>query len=145
MEWEYSRGTGVSATDGSIAIYRLQDHTQRLFNSAKVFLMSIPWTHAQLNEAQREVVRANKLQESCYLRPIAFYGSEKMGVAARGQHGARGDRRVALGRVPRRRGHGGRHPRENVVVPAASRQRRACRAKACGNYINSILANQERR
>jgi len=48
--------------DGSIAIYRLKDHTQRLFNSAKVFMMSIPWTHEQLNEAQREVIRANKLK-----------------------------------------------------------------------------------
>src|SRR4051794_9097864 len=67
--------------DGSVSIFRLADHTQRLFNSAKIFLMPIPWTAEQLNEAQREVVRANRLTESCYLRPIVFYGSEKMGVA----------------------------------------------------------------
>src|SRR5271165_302900 len=69
--------------DGSTAIFRLEDHTQRLFNSAKIFMMEIPFSPAQINEAQRETVRANKL-ESCYLRPLVFYGSEKMGVAARG-------------------------------------------------------------
>ena len=53
-------------------------------------------------EAHKEVVRANKL-ESCYLRPIAFYGSEKMGVSPKGATGARRDRRLALGRLPRRR------------------------------------------
>ena len=64
-------------------------------------MMEIPYTKEQLMEAQREVVRANKL-ESCYLRPLAFYGSEKMGVSPVGAQGARGDRRVAVGRLPRR-------------------------------------------
>src|ERR1022692_5100340 len=59
------------------AIFRLADHTQRLFNSGRIYLMQIPYEKEQLMAAQREVVRANKL-ESCYLRPIAFYGSEKM-------------------------------------------------------------------
>ena len=57
--------------DGSVAIFRLQDHTQRLFNSAKIFLMDIPWTQEQLNEAQRDVVRSNKLSgvvfDCCWL------------------------------------------------------------------------------
>ena len=56
-----------------------------------------------LIEAQREVVRANKL-ESCYLRPLAFYGSEKMGVSPVGAKRARLHRRLALGRLPRRGG-----------------------------------------
>ncbi|HEX8738977.1 MAG TPA: aminotransferase class IV, partial [Casimicrobiaceae bacterium] len=64
------------------AIFRLADHTDRLFRSARVFAMKLPFTPAVLSEAQREVVRANKL-ESCYIRPIAFYGSEAMGVAAK--------------------------------------------------------------
>src|SRR5215213_6267810 len=62
------------------AIFRLQEHTKRLFNSAKIYMMEMPYSMEQVMEAQREVVRANKL-ESCYLRPIAFYGSEKMGVS----------------------------------------------------------------
>src|SRR5919108_1833282 len=65
-----------NTADGT-AIFRLQDHTERMFNSAKIFMMEIPYTQEVINEAQREVVRANKL-ESCYLRPLVFYGSEKM-------------------------------------------------------------------
>src|SRR5258705_1437739 len=65
------------------AIFRLKEHTDRLFNSAKIYMMELPYTKEQLMAAQREVVRANKL-ESCYLRPIAFYGSEKMGVSPKG-------------------------------------------------------------
>ena len=73
---------GVRAYDTEIgtAIFRLQEHTKRLFNSAKIYMMDIPYTPEVLMEAQREVVRANKLA-SCYLRPLAFYGSEKMGVS----------------------------------------------------------------
>src|SRR5688572_4540084 len=62
------------------AIFRLKEHTDRLFNSAKIYMMEMPYPKEVLIEAQREVVRANKL-ESCYLRPLAFYGSEKMGVS----------------------------------------------------------------
>lgn len=76
-------GVRAYKTAGGTAIFRLQDHTARLFNSAKIFMMEIPFTQEQLNEAQREVVRANKL-DSCYLRPLAFYGSEKMGVSPKG-------------------------------------------------------------
>src|SRR3954463_11355311 len=60
------------------AIFRLKEHTDRLFNSAKIYMMEMPYSKEQLMEAQREVVRANKL-ESCYLRPLGFYGSGKNG------------------------------------------------------------------
>ncbi|MBK7470371.1 MAG: branched-chain amino acid transaminase [Betaproteobacteria bacterium] len=129
--------------DGSIAIFRLQDHTTRLFNSAKIFLMNIPWTAEQLNDAQREVVRANKLKEACYLRPIAFYGSEKMGVAARGN-----TVHVAIAAWPWGAYLGAEGMEKGIRVKTSSFLRHhvnvtMCRAKACGNYINSILANQE--
>ena len=65
--------------------------------------MKIPFTPRSSNEAQLACVRDNKL-ESCYMRPIAFYGSEAMGVAAKSQPRARRDRRVAVGRLPRCRG-----------------------------------------
>ena len=129
--------------DGSIAIFRLPDHTTRLFNSAKIFMMDIPWTPEQLNEAQRDVVRANKLDQACYLRPIAFYGSEKMGVAARGN-----TVHVAIAAWPWGAYLGADGIEKGIRVKTSSFLRHhvnvtMCRAKACGNYINSILANQE--
>ena len=65
------------------AIFRLGDHTDRFFNSARIFAMKIPFAREVLMEAQRDCVRRNGLT-SCYLRPIAFYGSEKMGVSPKG-------------------------------------------------------------
>ena len=76
-------GLRAYKTPAGTAIFRLREHTERLFNSARVFMMQIPFTPEQLIEAQRQVVRANKL-EQCYVRPIAFYGSEKMGVSPNG-------------------------------------------------------------
>ena len=76
---------GVRAynTANGTAIFRLKEHTQRLFNSAKIFQMKVPFDMDTIMNAQLEVVRANKL-ESCYLRPLVWIGSEKMGVSARG-------------------------------------------------------------
>lgn len=76
---------GVRAynTELGTAIFRLQDHTRRLFNSAHIYQMPIPFDQDAVNAAQCEVVRANEL-ESCYIRPLVFYGSEKMGVSPKG-------------------------------------------------------------
>src|ERR1700753_149315 len=76
---------GVRAynTAQGTAIFRLREHTERLFNSAKILRMKIPFDFEQVVEAQRDVVRANKL-ESCYLRPLAFIGDEKLGVSPKG-------------------------------------------------------------
>src|SRR5712692_3457909 len=73
---------GVRAYQTAIgtAIFRLKEHTDRLFNSAHIYMMKLPFTREQLMEAQIEVVRANR-HDACYIRPIAFYGSEKMGVS----------------------------------------------------------------
>jgi branched-chain amino acid aminotransferase len=129
--------------DGSVGIFRLEDHTQRLFNSAKIFMMDIPWSAGQLNEAQREVVRANKLNEGCYLRPIAFYGSEKMGVAARGN-----TVHVAIAAWPWGAYLGADGLEKGIRVKTSSFTRHhvnitMCGAKAVANYANSILANQD--
>jgi branched-chain amino acid aminotransferase len=128
--------------DGSAAIFRLQDHTRRLLDSAKIFMMDIPYSEAELNDAQRETVRANKL-DSCYLRPLAFYGSEKMGVAARGN-----TVHVAIAAWPWGAYLGEEGLTRGIRVKTSSFQRHhvnvtMCRAKASGNYVNSILANQE--
>ena len=129
--------------DGSVAIFRLKDHTQRLLNSAKIFLMDIPWTAEQLSDAQREVVRANKLSGGCYIRPLAFYGSEKLGVAARGN-----TVHVAIAAWPWGAYLGADGLEKGIRVKTSSFQRHhvnvtMCRAKAVGSYMNSILANQE--
>jgi branched-chain amino acid aminotransferase len=76
-------GVRAYKTVNGTAIFRLKEHTDRLFNSAHIYMMRIPYSREALIEAQKEVVRANQL-ESCYIRPIAFYGSEKMGVSPRG-------------------------------------------------------------
>ena len=73
-------GVRAYKTEIGTAIFRMQEHTTRLFNSAKIYMMEVPFGKQQLMDAQCEVVRVNKL-ESAYLRPLAFYGSEKMGVS----------------------------------------------------------------
>src|SRR3546814_907734 len=73
-------GVRAYKTELGTSIFRVKEHTERLLNSAHIYQMQIPYDKDQLIEAQKEVVRVNKL-ESCYMRPIAFYGSEKMGVS----------------------------------------------------------------
>jgi branched-chain amino acid aminotransferase len=135
---------GVRAYDtvNGTAIFRLREHTDRLFNSAHIYMMKIPYTREQLNEAQREVVRANKL-DSCYLRPIAFYGSEKMGVSPKGAKV-----HVAIAAWPWGAYLGAEGLEKGIRVKTSSYARHhvnvsMCRAKYSGTYANSILANAE--
>src|SRR4029453_587871 len=76
---------GVRAynTVNGTAIFRLREHTERLFNSTKILRMKIPYSFEQVFEAQREVVRVNQL-ESCYIRPLSWIGADKMGVSPKG-------------------------------------------------------------
>jgi branched-chain amino acid aminotransferase len=135
---------GVRAyhTVNGTAIFRLREHTDRLFNSAHIYMMKIPFTREELNEAQREVVRANKL-DSCYLRPIAFYGSEKMGVSPKGAKV-----HVAIAAWPWGAYLGAEGLEKGIRVKTSSYARHhvnvsMCRAKYSGTYANSILANAE--
>jgi branched-chain amino acid aminotransferase len=135
---------GVRAYDttNGTAIFRLREHTDRLFNSAHIYMMKIPYTREMLNEAQREVVRANKLA-SCYLRPIAFYGSEKMGVSPKGAKV-----HVAIAAWPWGAYLGAEGLEKGIRVKTYSYARHhvnvsMCRAKYSGTYANSILANAE--
>ena len=105
--------------------------------------MKMPYDKETLIEAQKEVVRANKL-ESGYIRPIAFYGSEAMGIAATTLSRACHRRRLAVGRLSGRGSAGERHPREDLVSFTRHHVNiNMCRAKSVGTYINSILAHQE--
>jgi branched-chain amino acid aminotransferase len=76
-------GVRAYATDKGPAIFRLDRHTERLLQSAKIMGMTIPFTVEEINKAQIECVARNKL-ESGYLRPMAYYGSEAMGLHAKG-------------------------------------------------------------
>jgi branched-chain amino acid aminotransferase len=135
-------GVRAYKTVDGTAIFRLAEHTQRLFNSGRIYLMEIPYEKEQLMAAQREVVRANKL-ESCYLRPIAFYGSEKMGVSPKGAKV-----HVAIAGWPWGAYLGADALEKGIRVKTSSFARHhinvtMARAKLSGTYANSILANQE--
>ncbi|WP_410497659.1 branched-chain amino acid transaminase [Chitinibacter sp. S2-10] len=135
-------GVRAYETPKGTAIFRLQDHTERLLNSAKIFQMKIGYTAEELNEAQKTVVRENKLK-SCYLRPLSFIGSEKLGIAATGNTihtivaawpwGAYlGDDGLTKGIRVKTSSFTRHHVNVSMV-----------RAKASGYYINSIMAHQE--
>ena len=135
---------GVRAynTVNGTAIFRLREHTERLFNSAKILRMKIPFSQEQVMEAQREVVRVNKL-ESCYLRPLTWIGSEKLGVSPKGNTihlmVAAWSWGAYLGEEGLKRGirvKTSSYTRHHVNISMV-------RAKASGHYINSILANNE--
>jgi branched-chain amino acid aminotransferase len=124
------------------SIFRLREHTDRLFNSARIFLMEIPYSRDEIAEAHREVVRQNRL-ESCYIRPIAFYGSEKMGVSPKGAavH-------VAIAAWPWGAYLGEDGLQRGIRVKTSSFARHhinvsMVRSKTSGHYVNSILANME--
>jgi branched-chain amino acid aminotransferase len=135
-------GVRAYKTVAGTAIFRLEEHTRRLFNSAKIFQMKIPYEFEQLVQAQKETVKANKL-DSCYIRPIVWIGSEKMGVSARGNtiHTA-----VAVWPWGAYLGEDGIGKGIRVKTSSFTRHHvnvSLVRAKASGYYINSILANQE--
>lgn len=135
-------GVRAYETAQGTAIFRLEDHTRRLFNSAKILRMNLPYTQEQVNQAQVEVVRANQLK-SCYLRPLAWIGDRKLGVSPKGNDihlmvaawawGAYlGEEGMARGiRVKT-----SSYTRHHVNITMSQ-------AKAVSNYTNSILANTE--
>jgi branched-chain amino acid aminotransferase len=128
--------------DRGSCIFRLDDHTERLFNSAKILTMDMPFDRETLIEAQRAVVRENNLEEA-YLRPMCFYGSEGMGLRADGLKthvmvaawewpSYMDPEAVARGIKVRTSSYTRHHV--NITM---------CKAKANGNYINSMLALRE--
>ncbi|MDO9366575.1 MAG: branched-chain amino acid transaminase [Methylotenera sp.] len=135
-------GVRAYKTDKGTAIFRLKEHTDRLFRSAHILGMKLPYTKEELMAAQLAAVRDNKL-ESAYLRPMAFYGAEAMGISAKtlsthvivaawkwgaymGQEALDNGIRVKTSSFARHH--------VNITM---------CKAKANGNYMNSILAHQE--
>lgn len=131
-----------ACSDGRSAIFRHKDHTKRLFNSAKVYMMSMPYTQEALMDATKQVIEANGLKEA-YIRPIAFIGDGVMGVhpgtnvtrvsiicwkwgAYLGDDGLDKGIRVKTSSFIRH------HP--NIMLT---------QAKVSGNYVNSVLSKME--
>ena len=130
-----------NTVDGT-AIFRLQEHTDRLFNSAKILRMQLPFSKEQVNEATKQVVKANKL-ESCYIRPLTWIGSQKLGVSPKGNTihlmVAAWAWGAYLGEEGLQRGirvKTSSYTRHHVNITMTQ-------AKAVSNYSNSILANME--
>ncbi len=124
------------------AIFRLQEHTERLFNSAKILRMKIPFSPEEVMQAQRAVVRENKL-ESCYLRPLVWIGDKKLGVSPRGN-----DIHLMVAAWPWGAYLGDEGLQRGIRVKTSSYTRHhvnitMTQAKAVSNYTNSILANME--
>jgi branched-chain amino acid aminotransferase len=127
--------------DGT-CIFRLKEHTDRLFRSAKILGMEMPFEKDQVNEAQRAVVRENNLEEA-YLRPMCFLGSEGMGLRA---DGLKTHMIIASWEWPSYMSP--EATEKGIIVRTSSLTRHhvniaMTKAKANGNYINSIMALRE--
>ena len=128
--------------NGVTSIFRLEEHTNRLFNSAKILRMTIPFTKEQVNQAQIDVIRENKL-ESGYLRPLTWVGDRKLGVSTKGN-----DIHLMVAAWPWGAYLGEEGMKRGIRTKISSYTRHhvnitMTQAKAVSNYTNSILANRE--
>ena len=135
-------GMRAYKTSRGSAIFRLEDHIDRLFNSAHILQMDIPFERQQLIDASRQVVIENGLDEA-YIRPICFYGSEAMGVSAPDL-----TVHVSIASWPWGAYLGEDALEKGVRLRTSSYTRHhvnisMCKTKATGNYINSMLALRE--
>ena len=135
---------GVRAYDaeGGTAIFRLQEHTDRLFQSAHILDMKIPFTPDEISAAQLAAVRENNL-ESAYIRPMCFYGSEGMGLRA---DNLKVHTMIAAWSWGSYLGDENMEKGIRIRVSSFTRHHvnaTMCRAKANGNYMNSMMALQE--
>ncbi len=135
-------GVRAYQTDRGTAIFRLREHTERFFNSAHILGMKIPFDVETLMQAQIDVVSQNKLA-SGYIRPIAFYGSEALGIAAKNL-----SVHVAIAAWPWGTYLGKDALEQGIRVKTSSFTRHhvnitMCKAKATSSYANSILAHNE--
>jgi len=129
------------ATQGTV-IFRLQDHTDRLFRSAHILRMAMPYDKDTINQACIDMVRDNKL-DTAYIRPMCFYGAEGMGLRADNL-----EVHVMIAAWPWGSYLGNEALEKGIRIKTSSYTRHhvnsaMCKAKANGNYMNSMLALQE--
>ena len=135
-------GVRAYKTEKGTAIFRLKEHTDRLFRSAHILNMKMPYDKDTINEATRSAVRENGLQ-TAYIRPMCFYGSEGMGLRA---DNLQVHVIVAAWEWGAYLGKDGIEKGIRVRTSSFSRHHvnvNMCRAKANGHYINSMMALQE--
>ncbi len=135
-------GIRAYKTEQGAAIFRLKEHTRRLFDSAHILNMSIPYDQDTINEAICASVRDNNL-ESGYIRPLCFYGSEGMGLRA---DGLKVHVSIAAWYWGSYLGEEGLEKGIRIRTSSYTRHHvniTMCKAKAVGNYMNSLLAVQE--
>jgi len=137
-------GIRAYATDRGAAVFRLREHSQRLLDSAKIIGMPSPVTVEQIERAILETIRANK-RTSCYIRPLLWYGAESLGV-----NPGRNRVHFMVATMPWGIYLGEEGVQKGVALMTSSWRRSAgdimpTKSKAGGNYVNSVLANQEAR
>jgi branched-chain amino acid aminotransferase len=135
-------GVRAYKVPGGTAVFRLQEHTDRLFRSAHIMNLAMPFDKDTINEAQLSVIRENKL-ETAYIRPLVYLGSEGMGLRADNL-----SVHVAIATWEWGSYLGADNMEKGIRVRTSSYTRHhvnisMCKAKAIGNYSNSILALQE--
>jgi len=128
--------------DGRSAVFRLADHVRRLFDSARINLMEIPFGQKEIEEASLDTLRRNQLEEG-YIRPIAFIGEGAMGL-----NPAANAIRVAVIAWPwgSYLGEDGMQNGIRAKISSFSRHHvnaKMTKGKTCGDYVNSILAKRE--
>tara|TARA_R110000782_G_scaffold160524_8_gene252586 strand:+ start:317 stop:1231 length:915 start_codon:yes stop_codon:yes gene_type:complete len=135
-------GVRAYKTDTGTAIFRLEDHTNRLFGSAHILNMAMPYDKATINQACLDSVKNNNL-ESAYIRPMCFYGSEGMGLRA---DNLKVHVMIAAWAWGSYLGNEGLENGIRIKTSSFTRHHvniTMCKAKANGNYMNSMLALQE--
>src|SRR5262245_11951755 len=138
-------GVRAYQTNTGVAIFRLKDHTKRLFDSAKIYRINMPYSHDQINDACRQVVSMNALARGAYIRPIVFKGYGEIGVSPKNDPPT--EVAIAAWEWGNYLGADGE---AGVDVCVSSWQRVApntipARAKASGNYLSSQLIGAEAR
>ena len=131
-----------ACADGSSAVFRLEDHCKRLLNSAKILRMEVPYNAEQLAKACVETLQANKLKEG-YIRPLSFVGYGEMGV-----YPGNNPVQTIVAAWPWGASLGPEALEKGIRIKTSSFARShvntsMSKAKASGNYINSILAKVE--
>ncbi|HEY4372112.1 MAG TPA: branched-chain amino acid transaminase [Burkholderiales bacterium] len=137
-------GVRAYSTARGPAVFRLGDHTKRLMQSAHILGIDMPYSQAQMEAAQLEVLRANKLK-AAYIRPLVFMGSERMGISTDGvsPHVA-----IAAWEWGAYLGQSALENGIRVKISSFARHHvnvQMCRSKSVSTYANSILANREAR
>jgi branched-chain amino acid aminotransferase len=137
-------GIRAYATPNGVIIFRLADHTRRLFDSAKIYRIAIPYTQAQINDACREIITANGLTNGAYIRPVVFRGYGEIGVAPKIDPPVE----TAIAAWEWGKYLGSESEELGVDVCVSSWQRVApntlpALAKAAGNYLSSQLISYE--